>query len=215
MSYIVLSNINKNFRGTQVLQDINLELGKGKCYGFTGINGSGKTMLLRIIAGLVIPTSGKVKIGEDVLHENISFPKNMGLIIEHAAFLDHLSGFDNLLALAKINNKIGKNEIIRTMSLLSLNFKNKTPVKKYSLGMKQRLSIAQAIMEKPELIILDEPFNGLDEDGVTVVRNILLNLKAEGKTLIITSHNKEDIDMLCDVVYKLENGKIIGETQRI
>lgn len=206
--YIELKNISKNFKGVNVLDNINLSLIRGKTYGFVGANGSGKTMLLRIIAGLVIPTTGEVIVNNSELHKDISFPINMGIIIEQPGFLSYLSGYDNLLYLAKIQNKINSFEIKSTMQLLGIDPENKKPVKTYSLGMKQRLAIAQAIMEEPELIILDEPFNGLDESGVTDVRNIILGQKREGKTIILTSHNIDDINLLCDKVYKLDAGRI-------
>lgn len=207
--YIELSNVSKKFKDINVLDNINLSMDKGLTYGFVGTNGSGKSMLLRIIAGLVIPTTGDVIIDDKKLHKDISFPYNMGLTIEHPAFLSYLSGYDNLINLARIQNKIDSDKVKSTMKLLGLEPKMKKAIKTYSLGMKQRLAIAQAIMENPELIILDEPFNGLDEDGVTDVRNILLKLKKEGKTIILTSHNKDDIRLLCDKVYNVQIGKII------
>jgi ABC-2 type transport system ATP-binding protein len=206
--YIELKNISKSYKSVNVLSNINLSLEQGKTYGVVGVNGSGKTMLLRIISGLVIPTTGEVIVNNRRLHKDISFPDNMGLIIEQPGFLEHLSGYDNLLQLAKIQNKIDSNKVKSSMRLLGLDAENRKPVKTYSLGMKQRLAIAQALMEEPDLLILDEPFNGLDESGVAEVRNILLSLKKEGKTIILTSHHSEDINLLCDKVFKLENGSI-------
>ncbi|MCR2045082.1 ABC transporter ATP-binding protein [Anaerosalibacter massiliensis] len=193
------------------MDNINLSMTKGKTYGVIGTNGSGKTMLLRIIAGLVIPDTGEVIVNNKELHKDISFPSNMGIIIERPGFLGHLSGYDNLMYLAKIQNKIDSDKVRSTIRLLGLDPEMKKPVKTYSLGMKQRLGIAQAIMEDPELIILDEPFNGLDESGVKDVRNILLDLKKDGKTIILTSHNIEDIKLLCDKTYKMQTGKIVKE----
>lgn len=207
---IQLNNISKVFKGVNVLDNINLSMVSGKTYGFVGTNGSGKTMLLRIIAGLIIPNTGEVIINDKKLHKDISFPDNMGLIIENPGFLGFISGYENLIQLAKIRKRIDGDKIKITMRLLGLDPELKKPVKTYSLGMKQRLAIAQALMENPDLIILDEPFNALDESGVTDVRNIILNLKKEGKTIILTSHNIADINLLCDEVYKLQEGRILS-----
>lgn len=207
--YIEIIGLTKIFKDEVVLNDINLSLDKGNIYGFSGTNGSGKTMILKAVSGLIIPTKGEVFVNDKKLHQDISFPEDMGIIIEKPAFLNHLSGYDNLRVLAKIKNKIGDKEIRESLKLLNLDYDSTKIVKKYSLGMKQRLGIAQAIMEDPELLILDEPFNGLDEEGVHVVRDLLVEMKDRGKIILLTSHNKNDIDLLCDKVYKVQSGKIV------
>lgn len=207
--YIKVEGLSKKYKDEYVLKDINLSLEKNNIYGFIGTNGSGKTMLLKAIAGLIIPTEGEIYIKNEKLHKNISFPDDMGLIIEGPSFLDYLSGYDNLEVLAKIKNKIDKNTIMDTLKLVGLDPNSKKIVKKYSLGMKQRLGIAQALMEDPELLILDEPFNALDEEGVKEIRDLLLSMKERGKIILLTSHNQEDIDILCDKIFKIKAGKII------
>lgn len=206
---IELNNVYKKIKDAVLLDNINLSIDRVGIYGIIGTNGSGKTMLLRVISGLVIPTSGEVIVDSKKLHEDISFPNNMGLLIEKPGFLDYLSGLDNLVSLAAIQKKIDKEKIKEYMNMLGLESDEKKPVKTYSLGMKQRLGIAQAIMENPDLIMLDEPFNGLDESGIKDVRDILLELKGKGKTIILTSHNKEDINLLCDYVYKMKEGMLV------
>ncbi|AEB76818.1 ATP-binding cassette domain-containing protein [Clostridium botulinum] len=208
MSYIEISNLNKDIKGNNVLKDINLTLEKGSIYGFIGRNGSGKTMLFRAICGLIKPTTGQVFVDGKELHKDISFPESLGVTIEGPGFWDNYTGFKNLKILASIKNLITDDEIKKSIDKVGLDPEDLRAYKRYSLGMKQRLSIAQAIMEKPELIILDEPTNGLDEDGVNVVRKILLEQKKRGVTILIASHNKEDIEILADKKYKMDSGNL-------
>lgn len=209
--YIEIEDVCKKIKSDVVLNHIFLSIKKGETLGFIGRNGCGKTMLLRAISGLIIPSTGIIRVGEKTLHKDISFPENMGLIIEKPNFLNYLSAYKNLELLANIQKKVNKSDLESIIRLVGLDPNSKKPVKKYSLGMKQRLSIAQALMENPDLLILDEPFNGLDEAGVILVREILMNKKKEGKTILLTSHNSDDIDLLCDRVIKIDNGTIIEE----
>ena len=190
------------------LDRVNISFEAGKIYGITGRNGSGKTVLFKIMIGYLKPTGGRVIVGDREIGKDIDFPDNMGIIIENPGFLNRYSGYKNLEYLASIRKIIGKEQIRESMERVGLDQDSKKRVGKYSLGMKQRLGIAQAIMENPDILILDEPMNGLDNQGVDDVRNILLKLKEEGKTIILASHNKEDIEILCDEVYEMEHGKL-------
>lgn len=206
---IRVESLNKTFRGTQVLEDINYTFTSSKIYGLAGKNGSGKTMLLREISGLIHPTSGRVLIDGKQLHRDISFPPSMGLIIEKPEFLGDMSGFENLKMLAGIRKIVTDEQIKEWMRRFALAPDAKQPMRKYSLGMKQKIGIIQAIMEEPELLILDEPFNALDEESVNLCWSILRTLRQAGKLIIITSHHKEDIEQLCDNTLLMEDGKLI------
>lgn len=205
MSIEVL-NVSKVIKGRPVLQNINMHLEQGKVYGFVGHNGSGKSMLFRVICGLVKPSTGTVKLFGDVLHRDISFPKSASVILEKPGFLEQYSGFMNLKFLAVIRNQINDEDIKAAIERVGLDPTDHRPVKTYSLGMKQKLAIAQSIMEKPKMILLDEPMNGLDEDSVQKVYNIIEAEKQRGATILLTSHNKNDIESLCDQVYMLSEG---------
>ena len=206
---IRIEDLSKTIKGVNVLEHINLELSSGSIYGVVGQNGSGKTMLLRAIAGLIQPTSGKVYIDDKQLHKELSFPPEMGILIEKPELLNHLTGMENLMLLAGIRNVVSKNQIGDYMRRFDLDPASPKIVKKYSLGMKQKLGIIQAIMEAPELMILDEPFNALDEATVQMLYKMFKEYKEAGKLLILTSHHKDDIEMLCDKIIKLQEGKII------
>lgn len=205
---IIIKNLSKQFKHQSILQDINLEFSKGHIYGIIGRNGSGKTVLLKCICGFLKPTTGSIVINNKIIGKDIDFPEKLGFIIETPGFLKNYSGFKNLKYLASIHNDINENEIKETMALVGLNAEDKKHVGKYSLGMRQRLGIAQAIMEQPDILILDEPMNGLDKNGVQEMRSLFLQMKAEGKVILLTSHNREDIDVLCDEVYEMDNGKL-------
>ena len=185
---------------------LTLELKSGKIYAFVGHNGSGKSMLFKAICGFIKPTSGKVKVRNKVISKDICFPEKIGILIETVGLLPNLTAFENLKILASIQNEITDNDIKDTLSMVGLDPENKKPIKKYSLGMKQKVGIAQAIMEKPEIIILDEPMNGLDLESVNNIRNIILDLKAKGNTILLASHNESDIDILADEIFQLNNG---------
>lgn len=205
INVIEINNLSKIIQGIPILNNININFTQGNIYGIVGKNGSGKSMLFKSICGLINSTEGEIKVFNEVIKDG-NFPKDIGAIIESPGFLQQYSGFRNLKILASINNKISDEDIKSTISLVGLNPDDKRPVKKYSLGMKQRLGIAQAIMEKPKLLILDEPMNGLDSSGIDIVRKLLLKLKEESVTILLTSHNNEDIDTLCDYIYRMDCG---------
>lgn len=211
MSDIVIkvNNVTKSFKTATVLDCISIDFEKGKIYGLVGRNGSGKTMLLKCICGFVIPTEGTITVNGKTIGKDVDIPENLGLIIETPGFLPNYDGFNNLKFLAMIKNKISNNDINEIMKKVGLDNVGKKHVGKYSLGMRQRLGIAQAIMENPDILILDEPMNGLDNNGVEEMRKLFLDLKKEGKTILLASHGKEDISILCDKVYELDHGKII------
>lgn len=191
---------------TTILNDVSVSLEAGKIHGLIGRNGSGKTMLMKCICGFVRPTRGEVVVDGKVVGRDVDFPENMGIIIETPGFIPYYSGYKNLKLLAGLRNKIGREEIVQAMERVGLDPTLKRHVKKYSLGMRQRLGLAQAIMEDPDILILDEPMNGLDKDGVEDVRRYLLDLREQGKTILIASHSSEDISVLCDSVYEMEKG---------
>lgn len=205
---ITIENVVKRFKDATVLNHINVDFEQGKVHGLIGRNGSGKTMLMKCICGIVPITSGKISVNGEVIGKDVDIPSNVGVIIETPGFLPNYSGFNNLKFLAKIKSKIGANEIKAAISSVGLNPDDKKHVGKFSLGMRQRLGLAQAIMENPDLLILDEPMNGLDKDGVNDMRQYLLDLKEQGKTILIASHSAEDIDVLCDTVHEMDKGKI-------
>jgi ABC-2 type transport system ATP-binding protein len=205
MSYIKINKLSKKIKDKQVLKDINIELKKGYIYGFHGRNGSGKTMLFRAISGLIKPSEGEIIVGEKNISGSV-FPDSMGLIIESVGFWPYYTGFKNLKILASIKNKITDNQIIESIKRVGLNPESKKTYKQYSLGMKQKLGIAQAIMEIPELIIMDEPTNSLDIESVENVRKILLEEKNRGATILLASHNREDLNILCDKTYLIDKG---------
>ena len=206
---IIVNDVSKSFRGEMVLKNVSVKCRPGHIYGFVGKNGSGKTVLFKIICGLVNPDSGTVEVEGKKLGEEIDFPESMGLIIEQPGFLYTCSGFENLRYLASIKHKIDKEKIRETMAMVGLDWRMKKWVGHYSLGMRQRLGIAQAIMEDPNIIILDEPMNGLDKNGVEEIRKLLLFMKDERKIIVIASHNAEDIRVLCDEVHEMEQGELI------
>lgn len=207
---IEVINFTKYINKIKVLENVNVLLESGNIYGLVGKNGSGKTMFLRMIAGLILPTAGKVKVNEKVLGKDISFPDNLGILLEKPSFLPHLTGYGNLQMLAKIRNATSDVDIQSFMSLFDLDWRSKKKFKEYSLGMKQKLGIIQAIMENQQIIILDEPFNALDESSVETLRQLLEKLKAENKLIVMTSHNKEDIQLLCDQTFTISDGKVIS-----
>jgi ABC-2 type transport system ATP-binding protein len=208
MAYIELNDIVKTFKGQEVVKNVSLSLESGKTYGITGVNGSGKTVLMKMICGLLVPDSGTIHIDGKQLGKDMDFAPNTGIIIEVPEFLPYRSGVQNLMDLAGIRKKATKEDVISAIQRVGLDPNSRKRVGKYSLGMRQRLGIAQAIMEDPELLILDEPFNGLDEGGVKDIRQLLLELKEQGKTILLSSHNKEDIEILCDQVFHMEHGRL-------
>lgn len=208
MNAVEIKHLTKVIKDKIILDDINLELESGKIYGFYGRNGSGKTMLFRAICGLIRPTSGEVVVFGKRIGKDVSFPESLGLIIENVGFWGQWTGFQNLRFLASIKNIINEGDIRKAMERIGIDPNDKRPYRKYSLGMKQRLGIAQAIMEKPQLLVLDEPTNSLDEEGIKLVRQILLEEKERGATILIASYIKEDINLLCDHKFKVDSGKV-------
>lgn len=208
---IQISNVNKKIKNNYVLKNNSYLFKKGHIYGLFGKNGSGKTMLLRTLAGLIVPTEGEVSINHQVLHKDISFPPSIGIIIENMELLPQYDAYTNLYILSRIKKVATSKDIEETIRRVGLDPESKLKVKKYSLGMRQRLNIAQAIFEKPDILLLDEPTNAIDDKGVELVHDILLEEKKRGATIIIASHHKEDIEPLCDVILQMRDGKLIYE----
>lgn len=210
-SALRLEGVTKSFKGTVVLDDIDLTVNKGEVVGIIGSNGSGKTTLLRIIMGLTYPDKGNVIVGQNKVLPGLlgNLPDKVGALIEHPQFLPQFTGFQNLSFLAAIRGEIGSSDIAAVMQRVGLDPNNKKTVNKYSLGMKQRLGIAQAVMENPSLVLFDEPTNGLDEEGVDRFSSIVKSMVSKGAAFVIVSHRKEDITNLCSRVYKIENGKLL------
>ncbi len=202
-------NVSKKFGKKTVLKELNFVIPTGNVIGLQGINGSGKTMIMRLIAGLIYPTTGDVLIDKKRLGKDISFPESLGLMLENPAFLDSYSGFENLKLLASLNKKITDKEIFEVLTLVGLSDNADKKYKKYSLGMKQRLGIAAAIMEKPDIILLDEPTNSLDEDGIRMVREIVFKEKERGATVVLSCHDATILKQLSDSVLCIENGEIV------
>ena len=210
MSNIVIKNVSKSFDGIEVLHDVNLDLEEGKIYGFIGRNGSGKSVLFKIICGLYYPTSGSVLVDGVDIHKKDVFPNDMRVLIEKPNFLPNLTGLENLKLLASIQNKITEEDIILILDKLNLKKDMNKLYHKYSLGMKQKLAVAQVLMENPKMMIFDEPFNGIEEKTVEVIKKILFEEKKEGKIILIASHIKEDIEELADAdtIYFVDNGSV-------
>ena len=205
---IEVKKVSKKFQKNEVLKETSMVFESGKIYSLIGRNGSGKTVLLKILCGLYYPTSGEVLFdGIDYLKRN-GFPRNLGALIENPTFIDSMSGLENLEMLAKINKKIDREKILETLKLVGLYEERNKLYYKYSLGMKQKLGLAQAFMEDPDILILDEPFNGIEEETVEKLRDYLLKLKEEGKLIILSTHIKEDIEKVTDVIYRVDNGVI-------
>ena len=219
MTTIELKRVTKNLGGYDVIRDVSLAMRSGRIYGLQGINGSGKTMLMRLICGLIRPSQGEVWINDEVLGREITFPKSVGLLLESPAFLDMYSGFDNLKLLALIQKKIGEQEIRETLSSVGLDPNDKKKYRKYSLGMKQRLGVAAAIMEVPDIVVLDEPTNALDTAGIDLVKEIILSQKERGALVIVSCHDLTLLRSMADEIFVLEAGSVtdhlmIRDTER-
>ena len=206
--YVRLDQVSRKFGEEWALKEVSVQLERGKIYGIVGNNGSGKTVFMKCICGLLPATSGRIWVGGKEIGKGIDFPESLGVIIETPGFLSGLTGRKNLEILADLRKKIDRTGIEEAMRKVGLDPDMKKQVSKYSLGMRQRLGIAQAIMENPEFLVLDEPFNGLDHRGVEEIRRLLKDLKKEGKTMILASHNAEDIKVLCDEVYEMDAGNL-------
>jgi len=203
---ISVQNVSKRFGAETVLHDVSYDFEEGFIHGIVGNNGSGKTVLMKCICGFLLPTSGKIFVSGKQVGKDMDFPDDIGIIIETPGFLPNLSGMKNLSILASLKHKITQSEVSSAIRRVGLDPKIKKPVGKYSLGMRQRLGIAQAIMENPSVLILDEPFNGLDKTGAAQMRELIKELRAQGKTILVASHNQTDIDELCDTVCEIDAG---------
>ena len=210
MNEIIISGISKTIKGTEILKNIDLKLQGGKIYGLYGSNGSGKTMLLRAVAGLIRIDSGSIIINGKQLHKETDFPESIGVVIENPQFWDGYTGFKNLKMLASIKKQINDEAIRATLEKVGLDPGDKKTVKKYSLGMKQKLGIAQAIMESPDIILLDEPTNALDKKSTENIRGIIAEEAARGAIVVIASHVEADLD-ICDIRYEMSDGEIYYE----
>lgn len=208
MSEIVVNEVSKSIYGVPIINSISMKLVSGNVYGFQGINGSGKTMLMRLICGLIYPTKGEIVIDGKRLGKEITFPQSVGLLLENPAFLDSYTGFENLEMLASIKNIITREEIHEAITSVGLDPLDKRKYKKFSLGMKQRLGIAAAIMEKPDILILDEPTNSLDSSGVSLVKTILAKERERGAIIILACHDLPVLQDVSDEIFLLEQGKI-------
>lgn len=203
---IQIKDVSLTIKKTEILKHVTVEFEKGKIHGLIGRNGSGKTMLMKCICGFVKPTEGEIFINGKQVGKDCDFPDSVGIIIETPGFIHYYSGYKNLKLLADLRKKITGEQVKEAMERVGLDPELKRHVRKYSLGMRQRLGLAQAIMEDPELLILDEPMNGLDKEGVADMRRYLLDLKKQGKTILIASHSTEDIEVLCDTVWEMDKG---------
>lgn len=208
---ITLNNVTKKIKGNIVADHVNLTLHSGVVYGLCGYNGCGKTMLMRLIAGLILPSDGEILFDGKVLGKEIDFPESMGILIENPAFLGGMSGFENLKLLASMKGIISDDTIMNTIRRVGLDPKDKKKYRKYSLGMKQRLGIASAVMEAPDLVILDEPTNALDANGVEITKKLIAEEKKRGALVIMTCHDREILEGICDIIYTIEHGKITDE----
>lgn len=203
---ISIEHVYKDFNGEEVLKDVTHAFEAGKIHGIVGNNGSGKTVLFKCMCGFMFPSRGKIYIDYEQVGVDMDFPDDMGIIIETPGFLPTISGIKNLQILASLRRKISNKEIRQTIRRVGLDPNMKKHVGKYSLGMRQRLGIAQAIMEDPMYLILDEPFNGLDKSGVADMRELIKGLRQQGKTILLASHNASDIEELCDTVCEMDAG---------
>ena len=213
MSKIIeIENVTKTFKGHNVYDNMTLVVESGECIGIVGENGSGKSVLFQMIAGLMSADTGVIKVAGKTVGENMDFPQNVGILINEPGYIGYCTGYKNLQMLAQINNKINNEDIKKTMNMVGLKWNDKTLVRKYSMGMKQKLGIAQAIMENQEIIILDEPFNALDYKTNSEVISIFERLKKDGKTILLTSHQHQYLNKLCDKMYCIRDNKIVSFT---
>ncbi len=206
---IEIQDVTKKIKDTVILDHIQMKLESGTVYGLQGKNGSGKTMLLRLLCGLILPTQGQVMIDGKILGKEISFPEKVGALIENPAFLDHFTGFENLKILSEIKNEITEKEVAQSLEKVGLNPIDKRKYRKYSLGMKQRLGIACAFMERPDLILLDEPTNALDPEGIECLHCLVKEAKERKALIVLACHDVEELSKMTDVVIRMEGGRVI------
>lgn len=203
---VSMENVSKSFGSECVLRNVSCTFEAGKIHGIIGKNGSGKTILMKLICGLTLPTSGEVRVRGQRIGKDVDVPPDIGALIDAPGFLSYHSGRKNLRYLAQLNRKINDDGVRTAMERVGLDYTSKKLVGKYSLGMRQRLGIAQAIMENPEILLLDEPMNGMDKQGSENIRQLIMELRAEGKTIFLASHIPQDIDILCDTVHEIDAG---------
>ena len=213
MSEIKIEGLSKSIKGALILDKVSITLTSGKIYGLRGKNGSGKTMLMRAISGLLIPDSGSVNINGKTLHKDISFPESIGILIENPSFLPQYTGFRNLKLLAGLTGNISDDELRIALERVGLDPEDKRTFRKYSLGMKQKLGIANAIMGEPDIIILDEPINALDEESVRKIKKVLLEIRDKDKLIIIACHDREELEFLSDIIYEIKDGSIVDRKE--
>ena len=213
MSEIKIEDLSKQIKGALILDKVSITLASGKIYGLRGKNGSGKTMLMRAMAGLLIPDSGSVIINGKTLHKDISFPESIGILIENPSFLPQYTGFKNLKLLAGLTGGISDEDIKTALDRVGLDPEDKRTYRKYSLGMKQKLGIANAIMGEPDIIILDEPINALDEESVKKIKKVLLEIRDKDKLIIIACHDREELEYLSDIIYEIKDGSIVDRKE--
>ena len=211
--YIQLTNISKTFGKQTVLQPLTMGFEEGMIHGIIGRNGSGKTVLMKMILGILQPTTGTVIVGDKRIGKDVDFPESAGAIIETIEFIPYMSAYQNLADIAAMRGNLSKTQIKEVLEMVGLGNVGRKHVSKFSMGMRQRLAIAQAVMESPKLLILDEPMNGMDETGVEEMRRLILARKAAGTTIILSSHNIEDIRILCDQVYRIDAGVVMREVE--
>lgn len=211
--YIQLTNISKTFGKQTVLQPLTMGFEEGMIHGIIGRNGSGKTVLMKMILGILQPTTGTVIVGDKRIGKDVDFPESAGAIIETIEFIPYMSAYQNLADIAAMRGNLSKTQIKEVLEMVGLGNVGRKHVSKFSMGMRQRLAIAQAVMEYPKLLILDEPMNGMDEKGVEEMRRLILARKAAGTTIILSSHNIEDIRILCDQVYRIDVGVVMREVE--
>ena len=211
--YIQLTNISKTFGKQTVLQPLTMGFEEGMIHGIIGRNGSGKTVLMKMILGILQPTTGTVIVGDKRIGKDVDFPESAGAIIETIEFIPYMSAYQNLADIAAMRGNLSKTQIKEVLEMVGLGNVGRKHVSKFSMGMRQRLAIAQAVMESPKLLILEEPMNGMDEKGVEEMRRLILARKAAGTTIILSSHNIEDIRILCDQVYRIDAGVVMREVE--
>lgn len=211
--YIQLTNISKTFGKQTVLQPLTMGFEEGMIHGIIGRNGSGKTVLMKMILGILQPTTGTVIVGDKRIGKDVDFPESAGAIIETIEFIPYMSAYQNLADIAAMRGNLSKTQIKEVLEMVGLGNVGRKHVSKFFMGMRQRLAIAQAVMESPKLLILDEPMNGMDEKGVEEMRQLILARKAAGTTIILSSHNIEDIRILCDQVYRIDAGVVMREVE--
>jgi ABC-2 type transport system ATP-binding protein len=209
MNAIELKSVGKRFKNKVLYNDVNISIEKGGAVGIVGGNASGKSVLFKLMTGLEKPTTGEVFVNDERLGVNTDFPKNVGIMVNSPGYIDYYSGFKNLMLLAQIQNKVGESEVKKAMKCVGLDPDEVTHVKNYSMGMKQKLGIAQAFMENQDIILLDEPFNALDFKTNGDIMDVLFSLKAEGKTLIMTSHQHDYLEKICNMIYIIEDQRIV------